>query len=75
MGDNQSAIRFRQRQQALRPLRNIAMRRAVETVAAHAELLKILPRQPIEIGLWRQRLVEAGIKHRHLPDPREELLR
>jgi hypothetical protein len=45
------------------------MRGAVKTVAAHAELLKILPRQPIEIGLWRQRLVEAGIKHRHLPDP------
>ena len=45
---------------------NVAVGRTVEAIAPHAKLFKIAVRQPVQIGLRGQRLVEAGVKHRHL---------
>lgn len=41
----------------------------MEAIAAHPEVLVILPRQAIEKGFRGQGLVKAGIKDRHLHDP------
>ncbi|MNP23333.1 hypothetical protein D3C76_1160390 [compost metagenome] len=73
--NHQPAVRFGNIQQGPGLLRNIAVGGAVEPVTTHAQLLKEAIRQAVEIGLWRERLVETGIKHRHLLHAWEQLLR
>ncbi len=53
---------------------HVAVRGAVETIAAHAQLFKIAVRQAVQIRLRRQRLVETGVKYRHLLHAGEQAL-
>ncbi len=58
----------------MRLRRHVAMRGAVEAVAAYAQLFKIAVRQAVQIRLRRHGLVEAGVKYRHLLHAREQAL-
>ena len=75
MGDHQAALLLRQPEPRQGALGHIAVRGAVETVAAYPEILVILPRQTIEKSFRGQGLVKAGIKDRHLHHLREQPLR
>ena len=75
VGDHQAALLLRQPEQRQGALGHIAVRGAVETVAAYPEILVILPRQTIEKSFRGQGLVKAGIKDRHLHHLREQPLR
>jgi hypothetical protein len=55
--------------------RNVAVRSAVEAVAANAFLLVPVVRQPIKVGVGRQRLVEGGVEHGDVGHVGEELHR
>ncbi len=75
VGDHQTTLLLRQPEQRQGAPGDIAVRGAVEAIAAHPEVLVILPRQTIEKGFRGQGLVKAGIKDRHLHHLREQPLR
>ena len=75
MGDHQTTLLLRQPEQRQGAPGDIAVRGAVEAIAAHPEVLVILPRQTIEKSFRGQGLVKAGIKDRHLHHLREQPLR
>ena len=74
MGNHQAAVIGGQPEKRMRLRGHVAVRGAVEAVAAHAQRFKIAVRQSVQIRLRRQRLVEAGIKYRHLLHAREQAL-
>lgn len=74
MGNHQAAVVAGQPEKRMRLRGHVAVRGAVEAVAAHAQLFKIAVRQSVQIRLRRQRQVEAGIKYRDLLHAREQAL-